>query len=237
MRGHRGAVTMSLAAILGISASLPAAEVVSFPSGSITLHGVVYVPSGAGPFPALLYNHGSAPDSSAASDALGPIFAGHGWVFFMPSRRGQGLSSSAGPYISDTIRDASKKGGIKAAASTMVRLLETEHLNDQLAALAWLRKQEYVRPQQIAAAGNSFGGIETLLGTARGHYCAGVDVSGGAESWKLAPALQRLMISAQVTECSVSLSFSHRLRTELCTASVDKWKKGAIPRWSRLRKS
>jgi carboxymethylenebutenolidase len=196
MRDHRARLTLSLVVILGMSATLPAAEIVSFPSGSLTLHGVVYKPDGAGPFPALLYNHGSARDSSAASDALGPIFASHGWVFFMPSRRGQGLSSAAGPYISDTIRDAGKKGGLEVAASTMVRLLKTEHLDDQLAALAWLRKQEYVRPMQIAAAGNSFGGIETLLGAERGQYCAGVDVSGGAESWKRAPALQQLMISA-----------------------------------------
>ena len=64
----------------------------------------------------------------------------------------------------------------------MLRLLKTEHLHDQLAALAWLRKQEYVRPTQIAAAGNSFGGIETLLGAETGQYCAGVDVSGGADN-------------------------------------------------------
>ena len=37
------------------------AEVVSFPSGGNTLSGVVYRPAGAGPFPAVLWNHGSAP--------------------------------------------------------------------------------------------------------------------------------------------------------------------------------
>ena len=34
---------------------------VSFPSGSVTLGGSVYKPQGEGPFPAVVYNHGSAP--------------------------------------------------------------------------------------------------------------------------------------------------------------------------------
>jgi carboxymethylenebutenolidase len=55
-----------------------------------------------------------------------------------PYRRGQGLSASAGPFIGDEIAAAEKKGGIAAGAETMVRLLETDHLVDQLAALAWL---------------------------------------------------------------------------------------------------
>jgi len=36
-------------------------EVVTFRSGELTLHGVLYRPDGAGPFPAVVYNHGSAP--------------------------------------------------------------------------------------------------------------------------------------------------------------------------------
>lgn len=78
----------------------------------------------------------------------------------------------------------------------MIRLLETDHLNDRMAALAWLRKREYVRPDRIAVAGNSFGGIETVLGAQRGSYCAAVDLSGGAESWAKAPALRAMMLRA-----------------------------------------
>ncbi len=47
--------------------------------------------------------------SKQAFDALGPVFARHGWVFFGPYRRGQGLSASAGPYIGDQIDAAEKK--------------------------------------------------------------------------------------------------------------------------------
>jgi dienelactone hydrolase len=187
------------AAALPVSHPVPApAEVVTFPNGRLTLHGVIYRPRGAGPFPAILYNHGSAPGmlSAQAFAALGPVFARHGWLFFGPYRRGQGLSSSAGPYIGDQITAAEKKGGVAAGAATMVRLLKTDHLSDQLAALAWLREQPFVSPDRIAVAGTSFGGIETVLGAQRASYCAAVDSSGAAESWAEAPELRSLMTPA-----------------------------------------
>jgi dienelactone hydrolase len=175
-----------------------AAETVSFPSGDLTLHGSLYKPQGAGPFPAVLYNHGSAAGmlSVEAAEVLGPVFTRRGWVFFMPYRRGQGLSASAGPYILDEVNAAEKEGGARAAAATVVRLLENEHLGDQMAALAWLKTTTFVRPDQIAVAGTSFGGIEAVLGAERASYCAAVDASGAAQSWAEAPELQVIMIRA-----------------------------------------
>src|SRR6184192_2368933 len=182
----------ALFALLLLPSVLAVAETVTFPSGEITLHGVLYKPEGTGPFPAVIYNHGSAPGmmSKEAFAALGPVFASHGWVFFGPYRRWQGLSASAGPYIGDQIAAAEKAGGLSAAAATMVRL------NDQFAALAWLRKQSFVQSSRIAVAGNSFGGVETVLGVERGGYCAGIDSAGGAQSWAQGPELQSLMTRA-----------------------------------------
>jgi carboxymethylenebutenolidase len=179
-----------------LATTLYAAEIVSFPSDNLTLHGVIYRPSGTGPFPAVVFNHGSIQDPTPASDALGPVFAQHGWLFFMPYRRGHGLSASAGPYIGGEIQAEVRKGGISAGAAVMVHLLETDHLRDQLAALDWLRKTGLVQPNRIAVAGSSFGGIETVLGAERADYCAALDAAGGAESWAQAPELQKLMIRA-----------------------------------------
>src|SRR5258708_23330415 len=122
-----------------------AADDVVFASGDITLHGVVYRPEGKGPFPAVVYNHGSAAGmlSKDAFEALGPVFASHGWVFFGPYRRGQGLSASAGPYILDQIAAAENNGCLPAGAAAMGRVLETDHVNEQLAAVAGLRKQNF----------------------------------------------------------------------------------------------
>ncbi len=195
-RVARAIVGLAAASVQALcNAQAPAPETVQFDSGAAHLHGQVYKPGGPGPFRAVLYNHGSSPGmvSNAAFEAIAPTFVAHGWVFFAPYRRGQGLSQDAGAYIIDEINAARVRGGMSAAAQTMVRLLSTEQLNDQMAALSWLRHQSFVRPTQIAVMGNSFGGIETVLGAAHADYCAAVDVSGGAESWGLAPDLRTLM--------------------------------------------
>ena len=165
---------------------------------SVALAGELFKPSGEGPFPAILYNHGSAPGmlSSQASKSIGPLFAEKGWVFFMPYRRGQGLSAKSGPYIGDEIAQAQTRGGMREGAATMVSLQSTVHLQDQLAALRWLTSQRFVQGNRVAVAGNSFGGIETVLGASSAQYCAAVDASGGAESWRSAPELQMLMKTA-----------------------------------------
>ena len=171
-------------------------SMVTFPSGKLTLQGVLFKPEGNGPFPAILYNHGSAAGmlSKEAFDALGPVFASRGWVFFGPYRRGQGLSEGTGPYIGDEIAAAENNVGHQAAVDTMIRLLETDRLNDQLAAFGWLKARSLVDPRRIAVAGNSFGGIEAVLGAEQGQYCAALDAAGGAESWKFAqPQLQDMM--------------------------------------------
>ena len=222
-------------------------QTVSFANGKLTLHGVLYKPEGKGPFPAVLYNHGSAPGmlNQEAFDTLAPAFVNHGWIFFAPYRRGQGLSESAGPYIGDQIRLARKEwfrlvlpiftgifivvallvlviarkmrtivrvlcialvavvmgvgvylSGMRAAGAEMVRVLETDQLSDQLAAYDWLRSQDFVQANHIAVAGNSFGGVETVLGAERVRYCAAIDAAGAAESWTSVPKLQARMIAA-----------------------------------------
>jgi len=158
--------------------------------------GELFKPPGDGPFPAVLYNHGSAPGmlNSQASKAIGPLFASHGFVFFMPYRRGQGLSAAAGRYIGDEISSALAHGGMAESERTMTRLLSGEHLQDQLGALQWLKSQPYVLAAHVAVDGNSFGGVESVLGAETGSYCAAVDASGGAESWARSPSLRALMI-------------------------------------------
>lgn len=189
---------IGLLLVLGNLRPALASETVAFNSGDRVLHGRLYKPPGDGPFKAVLYNHGSSPGlmNDQAFDLIGPLFVAHGWVFFAPYRRGQGLSSDAGPYIQDQIQAARARGGLALAAETMVRLLSTEQLQDQIAAFAWLKQQPFVRPKLIAAMGNSFGGIETVLGAEQVVYCAAVDASGGAESWDKAPSLQSRMLHA-----------------------------------------
>jgi carboxymethylenebutenolidase len=192
------ALVTSVLSFSPLSSAAIAPETVTFPSGALTLHGLLYKPEGKGRFPAVLYNHGSGPGllSNAAFEAIAPVYVSRGWVFFAPYRRGQGLSGTAGPYILDEVNAANKNGGIRAAAATAVKLLETDQLDDQLAGLAWLKKQGFVDANRIAVAGNSFGGIEVVLGAERANYCAAIDAAGGAESWSLGPELPTRMIAA-----------------------------------------
>ena len=60
--------------------------------------------------------------------------------------------------------------------------------------MAWLEKQDFVQKKHIATMGNSFGGIEAVLGAERGSYCAAVDASGAAESWSKSPETQAFMV-------------------------------------------
>jgi dipeptidyl aminopeptidase/acylaminoacyl peptidase len=201
--------SLSYAGSASAETSSTGAQIVHFQSGGHELGGEMFKPAGDGPFPVVLYNHGSAPGmfNSQASQAIGPLFASKGWIFFMPYRRGQGLSADAGPYILDEIKAARGRGGVREASATMTRLLSTEQLEDQLSALAWLQSQNFVQPKRIAAAGNSFGGVETVLGAAKVPYCAAVVASGGAESWDESPELQEVMKAAARAADSPMLFF------------------------------
>ncbi len=190
-----GPLTVGAAVPQGVA---PEPEIVLFPSGGRTLGGELYKPAGLGPFPAVLYNHGSAPGmlSSQASRAIGPRFARSGWLFFMPYRRGQGLSADAGPYLGDALAAARQQGGLKQASATLSHLMATTQLDDQLAALAWLRARGDVLPSRLATAGNSWGGVQALLGGAAASYCAVVAASAGAQSWADSPELRQLLLRA-----------------------------------------
>lgn len=169
-------------------------QIVKFPSGKLMLGGELFVPEGKGPFPVVLYNHGSAPKmiNSIASAKIGPEFAKNGWAFFMPYRRGQGLSEDQGPYIMDEISSARWIGWGKAAKK-LIEINQTSHLSDQMAALSWLQKQDFVDSNRIATAGNSFGGIQVVLGAEEANYCAGVNATGAAQSWRDSKDLQEVM--------------------------------------------
>lgn len=171
-------------------------EIVTFPSGALTLHGVVYKPNRPGPFPVILWNHGSYDAPMVAFDELGPTFVAHGWALFAPFRRGHGLSASAGPYVLDEIEKAEKAGGSRAKVAKTISLLTGDHLDDQLAAYAWLKEQPFVLPHRIAVGGNSFGGIQAVLGAERASFCASAVGAGAAQSWGLASELRDLLVRA-----------------------------------------
>jgi dienelactone hydrolase len=169
---------------------------VTFPSGSLTLHGFVWKPAGRGPFPVVLYNHGSEKNMEGPS-ALGPVFASHGYLFFLPHRRGQGLSSDEGAYIVEQLADERRKRGAAARSALLVKLHETDHLADQLAALEYLKTRSDVDVGKLAIAGCSFGGIQTVLSAELDIGTkAAIDFAGAAQTWNGSADMRNRLIAA-----------------------------------------
>src|SRR5262245_22511937 len=88
---------LTLLAAAGGQPARPA-EVIDVRSGALTLRAQVWRPSGSGPFPAMLFNHGgyTTDDPLQPSDpqTLGAVFARHGYLFLWLHRQGVGLSSA-----------------------------------------------------------------------------------------------------------------------------------------------
>jgi uncharacterized protein len=122
----------------------------------------------AGPFPAVLFNHGSGPSSDSSKPAaLGPVFARHGYVFLYLYRRGAGLSADQGTDSETLMNSARADKGEAGRNEVQLQLLDIE-LNDVLAGVMFLRARPEVDGRRIAAAGHSFGGQLTLLLAERG---------------------------------------------------------------------
>src|SRR5262249_28326189 len=96
-------LTAVLTAFAGTACALEPVEV-WFTSGNQHLRGFLFKPEGAGPFPAVLYNHGSE-KLPGSKPGIGNFFAANGYVMFVPHRRGHGRSP--GNYIMDTLRNTS----------------------------------------------------------------------------------------------------------------------------------
>src|SRR5262249_48125307 len=148
---------------------------------------------GTGPFPAILYNHGSERRPGAKPELAG-LFTENGYVFFVPHRRGQGRSSEDGRVLA---------GGALA--------VNEMQLPDQLAALAYLKSLAYVDPGRIAVVGCSFGGIQTILAVeANAERNLGirvaVDFAGAAETWRTSVGLQERLIRA-VRKATIPVMF------------------------------
>jgi carboxymethylenebutenolidase len=159
-------------------------DTVSFSSGELKLKGLLWKPKGAGPFPAMLYNHGSEPRPEKYLSNISKVFLEHGYAFFAPFRRGQGLSKGQGRYIIDDLDSASSAGGKDERIKLMFKLHETTQLQDQLAALTFLKAHPGIDSKRIGIIGLSFGGMQTMLMASRSSDIkAALNFAGAAMMW------------------------------------------------------
>jgi dienelactone hydrolase len=205
------AVGAALTEAAGQPSAFP--EVLDVRSGALTLRAQVWRPSGIGPFPAVLFNHGSYstddPLPPSEPETLGPVFARHGYVFLWLHRQGTGLSSAQGVSEGDQMARALKAEGVEGRSRMQLQLLDNEQMNEALAALARLRARADVDARRIGVVGHSFGGSLSVLMAARDPEIGAVVIFGGAAgSWNQSAALRERLLAA-VGRISVPVFFIH----------------------------
>lgn len=136
---------------------------------AVTLEVVVYRPAGSGPFPAVMFNHGSTGNGddpaqfklTYASEAVAKFFADRGWLVAFPQRRGRG--SSDGLYDEGFTPDRSRYSCLAepAIAGFERALLDVDAAADYLAG------RSDVDPTRMLSAGTSRGGILAVVHAAQ----------------------------------------------------------------------
>lgn len=168
-----------------------APELVSFPSGDLVLRGFLYKPQGTGPFPAIIWNHGSE-KLPGQQPELARFYTKLGFVFFLPHRHGQGRSPGA--YIQDLIEKYAAIEKNRTLFQKYVVKLHEEYNRDVVAAVEWLKGQPFVDQQHLVMSGCSYGGIQTILTAEKGlGLRAFVPFAPAAKSWANTELRERLL--------------------------------------------
>jgi dipeptidyl aminopeptidase/acylaminoacyl peptidase len=114
----------------------PKTEEVEFTNGEVKLSGTLWKPEGKGPFPAVVWCHGSGKTSREGGLAYMPGFLRAGYVFLAWDKPGVGKSGS-GTYVQQPL-------GVRA--------------QEVLAAVEMLKKRDDIDPKRIGFAGISQAG-------------------------------------------------------------------------------
>jgi dienelactone hydrolase len=198
----------------------------TFASGGFELKGYLYLPPGPGPWPAMVYNHGSGVDQGSA-DIVQPGVAARllswGVACFMPHRRGYG--NSPGPTWRAECPDEMFSEGYNRQ---LLARLDRES-DDVVAAAAHLRALPEVQGDRIGVMGSSFGGVNTLFAAAKEpRFRCAVEFAGAAMNWDRNPVLAAAMIEAAGrVACPIFFiqaenDFSIRPTRELAAALADR---------------
>ncbi len=181
-------------------------ETVVVHNGAVTLRALLWRPRGGGPFPAILFNHGSGRTREELerlgpyerqADILGPVFARHGYVFLFLFRRGVGLSADQGTNAIDLMNRERAAHGQEARNTLQLKLLENREMSDALSGLTFVRALPEVDVRNVAVIGHSFGGSLTLLLAEREPNLRAVVIfSGAGNSWDRSPELRARLLTA-----------------------------------------
>jgi carboxymethylenebutenolidase len=190
----------------GQSSQNVAPQTVEITSGNLRLKAFLWKPTGPGPFPAVVFNHGrsNGPQQhtrnltiTEAAQILGPVFVKHGYVFLYVFRRGEGLSADQGAFIGDILQREEAARGEEARKHLQFVLMTTDHLDDACVGLSFLKNLPEVNAHRVAVAGHSFGGQLALLEAERDTTNRAVVTFGAAAgSWEGSAEVRARLLAA-----------------------------------------
>jgi dipeptidyl aminopeptidase/acylaminoacyl peptidase len=120
-------------------------ETVFYPSGNLRIEAYVYKPEGAGPFPVVIYNHGSRAERDREEMRfiyVGSMLTASGYVVVVPERRGYGKSD--GQTFGQAVGED--------RGPRFVRRVQ-EETDDVLAAVEYVKTLPYVDSARIGVMG------------------------------------------------------------------------------------
>jgi dienelactone hydrolase len=206
------------------AAAEPTYAEVFYPSGDLRIQAYLYKPNGEGPFPVVIYNHGSRAwheRRQVPFEYIGRLLTQAGYAVLVPERRGYGRSD--GPTWSEEV-------GYDQGSRYLARLqAETD---DVLAALDYLRTLPFADTQRMGIMGWSSGGIVTLFAVSRSPaFAVAVDQAGGALAWDENAGVRSALIAAaeQATTPVLLLVAQNDRTTASSTTLADIFKKRGVP--------
>lgn len=153
---------------------------VSYANQQFELETTLFKPSGQGPFPVLIMNHGKDRGNPRQQTrdrflALSREFVKRGYAVVVPMRRG-----------------FSRSGGVYKNSGCDLKMAGQSQADDIQAVLLALQKQQWVDAQHIVIAGQSYGGLATLaagtrqLQGVRGllNFAGGLRIDGSVCDWR-----------------------------------------------------
>lgn len=175
-------------------------ETTFYKSGTLNIEAYLYKPQGNGPFPLVIYNHGSR-DGSERTEVpckyIAAVLQANGFAVLVPERRGYGKSDGQtyGEEVGGDRGDRMMQRFHEEATDVLAGL---DYLKNAAGAGSRIERRtataatHLIDFNRVVIMGWSHGGVVSLLAASERHeFIALVNQAGGSLTWNSSPTLQR----------------------------------------------